>query len=167
MRSSHSRERPRSPRSPQHHAPDLVQLTCGPGGVFIPPARPPGKGWPAIRDHPEPPAQPPIRGVTNGGAAPSGCRQAEEAGQINDGEVAGRSIAHLHIHVIPRWHGDLPNPRRHPPPVPPLRRRTRPSRSNHGPAERCRLTFDVTGWRIRAQRVPPPSRPGPHRSESL
>lgn len=30
---------------------------------------------------------------------------------INDGEKAGRSIHHLHIHLIPRYTGDVENPR--------------------------------------------------------
>ena len=30
---------------------------------------------------------------------------------INDGEVAGQSIMHLHIHLIPRYKGDVENPR--------------------------------------------------------
>lgn len=30
---------------------------------------------------------------------------------INDGRAAGRSIDHLHVHLIPRWHGDVPDPR--------------------------------------------------------
>jgi diadenosine tetraphosphate (Ap4A) HIT family hydrolase len=30
---------------------------------------------------------------------------------INDGEAAGRTIHHLHIHLIPRFKGDVPNPR--------------------------------------------------------
>jgi len=30
---------------------------------------------------------------------------------INDGEAAGRSIHHLHVHVIPRYKGDVENPR--------------------------------------------------------
>ena len=30
---------------------------------------------------------------------------------INDGRAAGRSIPHLHIHLIPRWHGDVKDPR--------------------------------------------------------
>lgn len=30
---------------------------------------------------------------------------------INDGRAAGRSIDHLHIHLIPRHHGDVPDPR--------------------------------------------------------
>jgi superfamily II DNA or RNA helicase/diadenosine tetraphosphate (Ap4A) HIT family hydrolase/HKD family nuclease len=30
---------------------------------------------------------------------------------INDGEAAGQTIAHLHIHVIPRWHDDVDDPR--------------------------------------------------------
>ena len=30
---------------------------------------------------------------------------------INDGPAAGQTIAHLHIHLIPRYEGDLPDPR--------------------------------------------------------
>ena len=30
---------------------------------------------------------------------------------INDGPEAGQSIGHLHMHVIPRWSGDVENPR--------------------------------------------------------
>lgn len=30
---------------------------------------------------------------------------------INDGEAAGRSVHHLHIHVIPRYWGDIEKPR--------------------------------------------------------
>jgi diadenosine tetraphosphate (Ap4A) HIT family hydrolase len=30
---------------------------------------------------------------------------------INDGEVAGQTIPHLHIHIIPRYFGDVENPR--------------------------------------------------------
>lgn len=29
---------------------------------------------------------------------------------INDGESAGQTIMHLHIHLIPRYTGDMPNP---------------------------------------------------------
>ena len=29
----------------------------------------------------------------------------------NDGEAAGRTIHHLHIHIIPRYLGDVPDPR--------------------------------------------------------
>ena len=29
---------------------------------------------------------------------------------INDGETAGRTIHHLHIHLIPRYKGDVKNP---------------------------------------------------------
>jgi diadenosine tetraphosphate (Ap4A) HIT family hydrolase len=29
----------------------------------------------------------------------------------NQGEVAGQSVPHLHIHVMPRYAGDIPNPR--------------------------------------------------------
>ena len=30
---------------------------------------------------------------------------------MNDGEAAGQTISHAHIHVIPRYHGDVPDPR--------------------------------------------------------
>ena len=30
---------------------------------------------------------------------------------INDGEVAGQTIEHLHIHLIPRYEGDSQDPR--------------------------------------------------------
>ena len=30
---------------------------------------------------------------------------------INDGAVAGQTVPHLHIHLIPRFHGDMPDPR--------------------------------------------------------
>jgi diadenosine tetraphosphate (Ap4A) HIT family hydrolase len=30
---------------------------------------------------------------------------------INDGLTAGQTILHLHIHVIPRYKGDMPDPR--------------------------------------------------------
>lgn len=30
---------------------------------------------------------------------------------INEGEAAGRTIHHLHIHLIPRYRGDVENPR--------------------------------------------------------
>ena len=30
---------------------------------------------------------------------------------INEGRAAGRSIDHLHIHLIPRYFGDVKNPR--------------------------------------------------------
>lgn len=30
---------------------------------------------------------------------------------VNDGEAAGRTVHHLHIHLIPRYLGDVSNPR--------------------------------------------------------
>lgn len=30
---------------------------------------------------------------------------------INDGEAAGQTVMHLHIHLIPRYPGDTPDPR--------------------------------------------------------
>ena len=30
---------------------------------------------------------------------------------LNEGEMAGRSIHHLHIHLIPRYEGDVENPK--------------------------------------------------------
>jgi diadenosine tetraphosphate (Ap4A) HIT family hydrolase len=30
---------------------------------------------------------------------------------LNDGAAAGQTIPQLHVHVIPRYHGDVPDPR--------------------------------------------------------
>jgi diadenosine tetraphosphate (Ap4A) HIT family hydrolase len=30
---------------------------------------------------------------------------------INDGVVAGQTVPHLHVHLIPRYEGDVPDPR--------------------------------------------------------
>lgn len=30
---------------------------------------------------------------------------------VNDGAAAGQTVAHTHVHVIPRRHGDVPDPR--------------------------------------------------------
>lgn len=30
---------------------------------------------------------------------------------INDGQAAGQTVPHLHIHVIPRYDGDVDDPR--------------------------------------------------------
>ncbi|MFC4109311.1 HIT family protein [Micromonospora zhanjiangensis] len=30
---------------------------------------------------------------------------------VNEGQAAGRTIDHLHIHLIPRYYGDVPDPR--------------------------------------------------------
>ncbi|MBD8611552.1 HIT family protein [Frigoribacterium sp. CFBP 13729] len=30
---------------------------------------------------------------------------------VNVGEAAGQTVMHLHVHVIPRWAGDVPAPR--------------------------------------------------------
>lgn len=30
---------------------------------------------------------------------------------INDGPAAGQTVMHLHVHLIPRYHGDRPDPR--------------------------------------------------------
>lgn len=30
---------------------------------------------------------------------------------VNDGDAAGQTIRHAHIHIIPRYHGDVDNPR--------------------------------------------------------
>jgi diadenosine tetraphosphate (Ap4A) HIT family hydrolase len=30
---------------------------------------------------------------------------------LNDGVAAGRTVMHAHVHVIPRWNGDVSDPR--------------------------------------------------------
>lgn len=30
---------------------------------------------------------------------------------VNDGQAAGQTVMHLHMHLIPRFEGDLPDPR--------------------------------------------------------
>ena len=29
---------------------------------------------------------------------------------VNDGAAAGQTVPHAHVHMIPRWHGDVPDP---------------------------------------------------------
>ena len=42
-----------------------------------------------------------------------GCSRVPDAFNIgiNDGAAAGQTVMHLHIHLIPRYHGDTPDPR--------------------------------------------------------
>ena len=30
---------------------------------------------------------------------------------LNDGFAAGQTVPHAHVHIIPRWNGDVPDPR--------------------------------------------------------
>jgi diadenosine tetraphosphate (Ap4A) HIT family hydrolase len=30
---------------------------------------------------------------------------------VNDGKAAGQTVGHAHIHVVPRYEGDVPDPR--------------------------------------------------------
>lgn len=30
---------------------------------------------------------------------------------VNDGPAAGQSVGHMHLHIMPRWEGDMTNPR--------------------------------------------------------
>lgn len=30
---------------------------------------------------------------------------------VNDGLAAGQTVMHAHVHIIPRWEGDVPDPR--------------------------------------------------------
>jgi diadenosine tetraphosphate (Ap4A) HIT family hydrolase len=30
---------------------------------------------------------------------------------VNDGAAAGQTVMHAHVHVIPRWNGDVADPR--------------------------------------------------------
>ena len=30
---------------------------------------------------------------------------------VNDGKTAGQTVPHAHVHIIPRYHGDVPDPR--------------------------------------------------------
>jgi len=30
---------------------------------------------------------------------------------VNIGEAAGQTVKHVHVHLIPRFHGDMENPR--------------------------------------------------------
>jgi diadenosine tetraphosphate (Ap4A) HIT family hydrolase len=30
---------------------------------------------------------------------------------FNDGVAAGQTVMHAHVHIIPRWNGDVPDPR--------------------------------------------------------
>lgn len=47
-----------------------------------------------------------VKTVLDGMFAPQGFNVG-----VNCGETAGQSVAHVHIHVIPRYAGDVPNPR--------------------------------------------------------
>jgi diadenosine tetraphosphate (Ap4A) HIT family hydrolase len=47
-----------------------------------------------------------MRHHTDAGLSPDGYNIG-----INIGEAAGQTVAHLHMHLIPRFHGDTPQPR--------------------------------------------------------
>lgn len=47
-----------------------------------------------------------IRGALSADAAPDGFTIG-----LNDGREAGQTVMHAHVHVIPRWSGDVEDPR--------------------------------------------------------
>jgi diadenosine tetraphosphate (Ap4A) HIT family hydrolase len=66
---------------------------------------------------------PDLRGLTEGEASELGlvlleAQRLVAAGMspdawtvgVNDGAAAGRTVHHLHVHLIPRWWGDVPDP---------------------------------------------------------
>ncbi|RIK08278.1 MAG: HIT family protein [Acidobacteria bacterium] len=47
-----------------------------------------------------------VRSILQGDLAPDGFNIG-----LNDGEAAGQTVGHAHVHVIPRYKGDVPDPR--------------------------------------------------------
>lgn len=47
-----------------------------------------------------------VRALVDAAYAPDGYNVG-----VNDGPAAGRTVHHLHIHLIPRYQGDVPDPR--------------------------------------------------------
>ncbi len=47
-----------------------------------------------------------VKGVLDERFKPDGCNIG-----VNVGQAAGQTVFHLHVHVIPRYHGDVDNPR--------------------------------------------------------
>lgn len=80
---------------------------------------------------------------------------------VNDGRAAGQSIPHVHMHVIPRWHGDvqdaaggvrsiLPTTRGWPPTE---KETIRMRKAPQAPVADCRFCLPLHPWRI-VQRTP-------------